>query len=80
MNRIGFDNVHDGTWQAIGGPLSGYTVSGFADGSNGVFDLDTSLDYDVVILFVGEGPPSPRSSYARAEPVAAWFQVASAST
>ena len=58
---IGFDQVYDGTYQAIGGPLSSYTVSGFADGSNGVFDVDTSLDYDVVIMFIGEGPPS--SSY-----------------
>ncbi|MGD8453811.1 MAG: hypothetical protein PVJ57_18510 [Phycisphaerae bacterium] len=55
---IGFDQVYDGTYQSIGGPLSGYTVSGFADGSNGVFDLDTNLSYAVVIMFIGEGPPS----------------------
>ncbi len=54
---IGFDEVYDGTWQSIGGPLSGYTVSGFVDGSNGVFDIDTSLDYNIVIMFIGEGPP-----------------------
>ena len=54
---IGFDEVYDGTYQAIGGPLSGYSVSGFAEGSNGVFDIDTSLKYNVVIMFIGEGPP-----------------------
>ena len=56
---IGFDEVYDGTYQYIGGLLSDATTSGLADGSNGVFDVDTGLDYSVVIMFIGEGAPSP---------------------
>ena len=55
---IGFDNVYDGTWQSIGGPLSTYTLSGLVEDGNGIFDVDTALSYSVVIMFVGEGPPS----------------------
>ncbi len=56
---IGFEQVYDGTYQSIGGLLSNVNTSGLADDGNGVFDLDADLDYNIVIVFIGKGAPSP---------------------
>ena len=56
---IGFDEVYDGSYQSIGGLLSNATTNGFVPGGNGTFDVDTSLDYRVVVIFAGTGAPSP---------------------
>ncbi|HRX85524.1 MAG TPA: hypothetical protein P5572_10945 [Phycisphaerae bacterium] len=50
---IGFDQVSNGAYQTVGGVLSAATTNGFAAGGNGIFDVDTSLDYRLVVIFSG---------------------------
>jgi hypothetical protein len=47
---IGFDGIVTGSWQNIGGPLSTATASGAGDSGDGVFDIDLSASYTVVVV------------------------------
>ena len=50
---IGFEQVYDGTYQSVGGALSDATTSGLVAQGNGMFDVDTDLDYRVVVVYSG---------------------------
>ncbi|MBN1511535.1 MAG: hypothetical protein JXB13_05930 [Phycisphaerae bacterium] len=54
---IGFQQTYDGTYQSVGGLLSTTNASGASGHGNGVFDIDTNLDYRVAIIFIGLGTP-----------------------
>ncbi len=52
---IGFKDVYDGSYHTIGGLLSNANTSGLETDGNGVFDLDTTLDYRVTVMYFGMG-------------------------
>ena len=56
---IGFKDVYDGSYHTIGGLLSNANTSGLEASGNGVFDLDTTLDYRIVVMYFGMGAPAP---------------------
>jgi len=51
---IGFEDIVDGNWHNVGGLLSAYNASGLGESGDGVFDIDTSAAYTVVVVMESE--------------------------